>query len=247
MNAHTWAYALLSVLSVSLVSLIGITTVTLKVENLRRYMPYLICLAAGAMFGNAFLHLIPEAFERQSGILTPVLILAGIFSFFTVEKILHCRHECATPGHGVHPIGYMSLFADGMENMVDGAIIATAYLIDFHTGLAATVAVLLHEIPTELGDFGVLVHSGFSRKKALLLNFVTGLAAIVGAIFALTVGSMTSSFTGYMTPVAAGAFVYIAAAGLMPRIINERKCDAHGQLVWMLIGVGIMLALTLVE
>ena len=244
-----WLYTILSVLAVSLVSLAGLFTLSMKMEKLQSILPYLVCLAAGAMFGNAFLHLIPEAFEvNGEGLMTPLLILTGIFAFFIVEKGLHCRHECAAPGHEVHPIGYMSLLADILENFIDGAIIGAAYLVSPATGLAATVAVVMHEIPTEIGDFGVLVHAGFSKKKALALNFTTALAGLVGAIVSLTVGSVVDSFEMIVLPLAAGCFVYLAAAGLLPRILKEQKhCGSYAQVLWMLVGVGIMLALCFLE
>jgi Predicted divalent heavy-metal cations transporter len=245
---NPWFYALVSVVLVSLVSLIGLTTLSMKTDTLRRYLPYMLCLGVGAMFGNAFLHMIPESVEHSGTLLTLLMGVAGFGAFFFVEKQLHCKHECAAPGHGEHPVGYMSLFADGLENLVDGAIIAAAYLVDLPTGIAATVAVFVHEIPTEVGDFGVLVHSGFSPKKALVLNLVTGLAAVGGAVLVLTLGSGTTELTHYVIPFAAGAFVYIAAVRLVPRALAER---AHAgiflQALFVLAGFAAMFALKFLE
>lgn len=245
---NPWFYALVSVVLVSLVSLIGLTTLSLKTDSLRKYLPFLLCLGVGAMFGNAFLHMIPESVEHSGTLLTLLMGVAGFAAFFFVEKQLHCKHECASPGHGEHPIGYMSLMADGLENLVDGTIIAAAYLVDFQTGVAATIAVFVHELPTEVGDFGVLVHSGFSRKKALLLNLVTGLAAVGGAVATLLLGSGTTELTHYVIPFAAGAFVYIAAVRLLPRVLEERaKAGLILQALFGLAGFGAMYALMFLE
>lgn len=244
----TWLYALVSVVGVSLVSLLGLATLSMKADSLRKMLPYMLALAVGAMFGNAFLHMIPESVEHSGTLLTLVAGVAGFAAFFYVEKRLHCKHECASPGHGAHPVGYMSLIADGLENMVDGTIIAAAYLVDIPTGIAATMAVFVHELPTEVGDFGVLVHSGFSRKKALLLNLATGLVAVGAAATTLVLGNVTAELTHYVIPFAAGAFVYIAAVRLVPRMLAERATSSTVlQVVAAIVGFAAMYGLLFLE
>lgn len=249
-----WTYTLLSVIAVSAVSLIGLSTLALGMKRFERLTLLLVGLAAGAMLGNAFLHMIPEAFEHADGSLTiPLLVLGGMLVMFVVEKVLHCRHECQRPHdheghHHVHHVGKMSLIADGMENFIDGIAIAAAYLISIPTGLAATLAVVLHEIPTEAGDYGVLVHSGYSRKQALKLNLATALASVTGAMLTLIIGPQVENFATLVMPVAAGAFIYMAAAGLFPRLQMETsKCRSGVQLLAILTGVGAMLLLKMFE
>jgi len=256
-----WIYAIASVLLVSLVSLIGVATMSVSQQRLKGLTFILVSLAAGAMLGNAFIHLIPEAFETATNKLTVSLcVLGGIFAFFVMEKFLlwrHC-HEVDDQVSGddrdhpqtehVHPVGFMSLAADGMENMIDGMMIGAAYLVSVPIGIATTIAVILHEIPTEMGDFGVLLHAGFSRGKALLLNFLSGLVAVVGALLALFAGSYIQGFPALMAPIAAGCLIYIAGSDLVPQLHKELKPSKSAvQLVAMVVGVGLMLLLKFLD
>lgn len=249
-----WTYTLLSVLAVSALSLIGLSTLAFSMKRFEKVTLLLVGLAAGAMLGNAFLHMIPEAFEHAEGSMQiPLLILGGMLMMFIIEKILHCRHECHRPHdheghHQVHHVGKMSLVADGLENFIDGIAIAASYLISIPTGVAATFAVMLHEIPTEAGDYGVLVHSGYSRKQALKLNMCTALLSVFGAVLTLVIGPQLEDFAHLVMPVAAGAFIYMAAAGLFPRLHKETShCRSGVQLIAILTGVGAMLLLKMME
>lgn len=245
--ANTYLYAIASVLAVSAISLIGITTLALKPDTLKKFIMPMVSVAVGAMLGNAFLHLIPEAFEELGvDILVPALIGLGAALFFFVETRLHCRHECAKP-HQPHPIGYMSMMADALENFIDGIAIGAAYLVSPAAGMATTIAVLMHEIPTELGDFGVLVHSGFGRWKALAFNLLSALSSVVGAVLALVIGSSLAEFSTYIAPVAAGAFIYIAATGLIPRLLKSRETGWMTKGTFVAIGLAAMYLLTFLE
>ncbi|HEY9784046.1 MAG TPA: ZIP family metal transporter [Candidatus Obscuribacterales bacterium] len=242
-----WIYALMSAAAVSAISLIGIATLAFKPDLLKRFIIPLVSLAAGAMFGNAFLHLIPEAFEELgSGLTAPLLVIAGIFLFYIVEHLLHCRHECGQP-HESHRVGYLSLMADGLENLIDGVAIGAAYLVSPATGLATTLAVMLHEVPTEVGDFGVLVHSGFTPKQAIRWNLFSALASVVGVVLALGLGASIAGFSAFVAPIAAGAFIYIAAGALLPRVLKATDSHSLVQLLFMAAGVGAMLLLALGE
>lgn len=248
MENHIWLYALLSIAAVSSLSFIGLLTFSLSTANLQRFLPPLVSIAVGVMLGNAFLHMIPEAFEELgNGLTVPLLVIFGIFLFYSVEQALHCRHEHAQP-HEIHPVGYMTLTADMLENFIDGVLIGAAYLIDVNAGIAATLAVLLHEIPTELSDYSVLVTAGFNRKRALLANFASSITAFIGVILALTVGSSMTGFAAYIAPVAAGCFIYLAAGGLIPRFLKAAPGYASFvQLLLMGVGVAAMLVLRLAE
>ena len=245
-----WLYALCSVIVVSLVSLIGLLTVSWSPERLERVLFVMVSLAVGAMFGNAFIHLLPHAFSASSAPLqSSLLILAGILTFLIMEKFLLWRHDhLASAQHEIHPVGYMNLFADGLHNFVDGILIGAGYLVNVPTGVATTIAILLHEIPQEIGDFGVLLHAGFRTSRALALNFLTALLAIVGAVVGLSVGQAVRQLPMLMLPFAAGGFIYIAGSDLVPELHKERDPGKSlVQLGAIAAGIGAMLLVGLLE
>src|SRR3989338_9222877 len=161
----TYIYAFLSVIIVSFVSLVGVFTLSLKEEIIKKYIFIFISLAVGALLGDAFIHIIPEAFKNSSNeIYTSILIIAGVLLFFIVEKFFHWHHhgEDENESH-VAPVGNLVLFSDGVHNMIDGIIIGVSFIVSVPVGLATTIAVIFHEIPQEIGDFSVLIHSGYKR------------------------------------------------------------------------------------
>ncbi len=246
----SWAYALISVTAVSFVSLIGLVTVSWTPKRLEQVMFVMVSVAVGAMFGNVFFHLLPSAF---SGDKTPretsLLILAGMMSFLLLEKLLWWRHEhLASASGGIHPVGYMSLLADGLHNFIDGILIGASYLAGIPAGIGTTIAILLHEIPQEIGDFGVLLHAGFRKSDALFWNFVTALLAVVGVAVALWLGQSVRDFPMAMLPFAAGGFLYIAGSDLVPELHKERDpLKSLLQLGAIAIGIGSMCLVALLE
>ena len=245
-----WLYALASVIVVSLASLIGIVTISIREERLQAAIFVMVSLAVGAMFGDAFIHLLPASFERPDATLrTSMSILTGIFAFFLLEKFLLWRHEhVPQEGNALHPVGYMNLIADGLHNLIDGLLIGASYLVSVPVGLGTTIAVLLHEIPQEMGDFGVLLHAGFNKTQALSLNFCSATLAIVGALIALSMGSVVKTFPVVVLPFTAGGFIYIAGSDLVPELHKERRpMKSLVQLMAIGIGVGLMLLLTILE
>ena len=243
----TWVWAIGSVTVVSLVSLLGITLLFLDEKRLGSLLFVLVSLAVGAMFGDAFIHLLPQSFEQpQSATTTSLYVLGGILLFFLLEKFLLWRHE-HQPGH-VHPVGYMNLAADGLHNLFDGVLIGTSYLVNLKVGLATTLAVLLHEIPQEIGDFGILLHAGFSRQAAVWLNGLSALLAVAGAAVALVAGAYLQQLPAVILPMSAGAFIYIAGSDLVPELHREREpLRSLAQLMVIGLGIGLMFALTLIE
>ena len=251
-----WVYAVGSVILVSLVSLAGVFTLSLGRARLERVIFLLVSFAVGAMLSGALLHLIPRAYEQlEDGALIGGLVLVGVLSFFVMEKFLHWRHHHGMPdegdsGHDGHhhdeiaPFATMNLVGDAIHNLIDGMIVAAAYLVSIPAGIVTTLAVMLHEIPQEIGDFGVLIYGGYSTKKALLYNFLSGLVGVVGAIFALVVGSQVEGFADYLLPITAGAFIYVAGSDLIPEL-NQRHSDSASnsvlQLVMMVLGASVML------
>lgn len=247
---QVWAYTIGSVVIVSLVSLAGIAFISLRKERLQQVIFVMVSLAVGAMFGNVFIHLLPEAFAMSgSSLKAPLLCIGGVLLFFLLEKFLLWRHE-HIPHYGacIHPVGYVSLVADGLHNFIDGVLIGTSYLVGLPVGLATTLAVLLHEIPQEIGDFGVLLHAGFGRGQALWLNLLSASSAILGAVAALLIGSKVAAFPSIMLPLTAGGFIYVAGSDLVPELHKERDAAKSAiQLIGIAAGVALMLLLTFFE
>jgi zinc and cadmium transporter len=246
-----WLYTLISVFLVSLISLIGIITLSFKTKRLNKILLYLIALSAGTLIGGAFLHLIPELAEDSFTHYLSIYILLGIVLFFILEKIIHwnhCHKNLVDKNH-VHPFAYTNLIGDGLHNFLDGIIIAASYLISVPTGIATTIAVLLHEIPQEIGDFGVLMHAGFSKSKALAMNFLSALTAVLGAALTLILTTSIEHIEFPLTAIAAGGFIYIALSDLIPEIHKHSHKISKSllQLLIFLIGIGLMALLLLLE
>jgi zinc and cadmium transporter len=246
-----WSYALISVTVVSAISLIGIAAISLSELRVRQMIFISVSLAAGAMFGDAFIHILPESFAKpERATSTSVYVLLGILTFFVLEKFLRWRHAHELGGESqqrIEPVGHLNLFADATHNLIDGMLVGAAYTVSVSVGLATTMAIVLHEIPQELGDFGVLIHAGFSRARALMFNFLSGLLAIVGAVVAMLASKSVASFSEFMLPFTAGGFIYIAGSDLLPELQKEHKpWKSALQLVAMVLGVGLMYILRLV-
>ncbi|HEY4502261.1 MAG TPA: ZIP family metal transporter [Candidatus Paceibacterota bacterium] len=249
--ATIYLYSIVSVIAVSFVSLAGIFTLSLKEYVLRKYVFVLVSLAVGALLGDVFIHLIPQAFsDIGNATYVAITIMGGIFIFFTLEKILHWHHHARGEEREetIHPTGRMILISDGVHNFIDGLIIAGSYLISVELGIATTLAVILHEIPQEIGDFGVLIHSGYTVNRALWVNFLTALTAIAGALLALLASNMSNVWVTWLIPFAAGGFIYIAMSDLVPEL-HKTKGPGHSFLQFIAIFFGIlaMLLLLIIE
>jgi len=237
---------------ISAISLVGVFLLSLNKERMRSLLVFLVSLAIGALFGDALLHLIPESFSLLGdGIAAPLLVLVGIILFFVLEKLIRWRHcHAQTPEH-YHPVVTMNIVGDALHNFLDGIIIAAAYFASIPLGVATTLAVILHEIPQEIGDFGILVHGGLSTKKALLFNFLSACFAMVGALLFLLVGSHIRGMEIILLPIIAGGFIYIAGSDLVPELNDTHTCDTLSslslrQLFFILLGISIMVLLTYV-
>jgi zinc and cadmium transporter len=244
---EAWVYAMISVVMVSGVSFVGLLIIVMNEQRLQCMISFLVSLAAGGLFGDAFLHLLPESLLRaRSPQAVALAILAGIFAFFVIEKVLRWQHQHRVST--IHPLGYMNLVGDAVHNFIDGVLIGAAYLVSFPVGLGTTIAVILHEIPQELSDVGVLLHAGFSKIQAFGLNFLSATLAIVGAAIALLVGTQVDQFATFMLPFAAGGFIYIAGSDLLPELHRELEpARSAVQCFAMSTGIGLMHLFTLFE
>ncbi len=238
---------LICVTGVSLVSVVGAVFLTLRQGVMRAVLPLLVALAAGALLGDTFLHLLPDAVELHGGF-TPHIawgVLGGLLGFFLIESVLHWHHHGEDVHEhgpeGVHSFGWMNLMGDFIHNILDGMLIAAAFRVDEGAGWATVIAVLLHEIPQEFGDFGVLVHAGFTPRRALVMNLLTGLSAVLGALVVIWAPA-SLSLDHTLVPVAAGGFLYIACADLVPEL-RKRAGGLRMFATWAALGAGLLLML----
>ena len=236
-------YILLSLLITSLLSLVGILFFKISVSKLEKVIMFLVSLSAGTLLGDSFLHLLPEAVESlENGLALWSGVLGGIILFFILEKIICWRHcHIPTSENHIHPVGTMNLVGDALHNFIDGMIIAGSFIIDLNLGFITTIAVISHEIPQEIGDFGVLIHAGFSVKKALFFNFISALTSLLGAAVIILLGQRISGLTDLIVPITAGGFIYIAASDLIPELKKEVSANKTlKQLLGIFLGLGIM-------
>lgn len=238
-----WFNSIVSVIIVSLISLFGILFFAMKAKNLNKILWILVGFATGALLGDVFLHLIPELVEESRFTLNSgFLILGGLIIFFVLEKFVNWRH-CHREGekdHKTHTLATMNLVGDALHNFIDGMIVAGSYLVSWQVGLATTIAVILHEIPQEIGDFGVLLHAGLTKAKAVYYNFLTALTSIIGALFVLATNKEFG--LGVIIPITIGGFLYIAGSDLIPELHKEKyslKTSAT-QLISIILGILIM-------
>lgn len=241
-----WAYSLGSVILVSLISFIGLFTFPMKEEALEKVLLFLVSFSAGALFGDAFIHLLPEAVEANGFVMSVSLgLLGGIVFFFILEKFVHWRHcHIPTSEHHPHPVAFMNLVGDGVHHFIDGLLIGGSYIASIPVGIATTIAVFFHEIPQKMGDFGILLHAGYSKKRALFLNLVFSSTSILGALAALFIGGASERITLFLIPFAAGGFIYVAGSDLIPELHKETDpAKSAAQLVAFIAGIGVMVLL----
>ncbi|HOJ16915.1 MAG TPA: ZIP family metal transporter, partial [Caldisericia bacterium] len=215
-------WSIVASIVVSLISLIGILFLLVNEKTLNNILFILIGFATGGLLGGAFFHLLPEALEKSSNpTLTFLYVILGFIIFFILERYIHWRH-CHKEGKcDVHVVSYLSLMGDGIHNLIDGMIIATSFQVNISFGLITTLAIILHEIPQEIGDFGVLVYGGLSKLKALFYNFLSALTAIIGVFIGYFLTTSIENFSSVLLPIAAGGFIYIAASDLVPELHKE--------------------------
>ena len=231
----------------SLLSLVGVITLSIKRKKLDNYLDLLVALSVGALLGGAFLHLIPELGE--SGLLGElgIFILGGILIFFILEKFVFWHH-CHKSEHTYLSFSYMNLVGDALHNFLDGVLLAAAFMVNIPLGITTGIAIILHELPQEIGDFGVLLKGGFTRKKALSANLLVSLTAFVGAGFAIIFETLVGGTIPYLLAITAGGFIYIAGTDLIPELHkNPKLSESMLQLLFILIGIGLMFALTLID
>lgn len=227
-------YIIASTFAIALIAFIGIFTLALKDKVLNKILLVLVSLSAGALMGGALLHLLPEALEETEGTNFNVFlfVLIGFVLFFIIEKVLHWRH-CHNGKCDVHTFHYMNLVGDSIHNFIDGLIISAGFIASIELGITTVIAIAAHEIPQEIGDFGVLIYGGFKKKKAIVLNFAVALMIVAGGIVGYLISRNVEQAVVFLLPFAAGGFIYIAATDLIPEI--KKELDIRKSMATMLV------------
>jgi len=234
---------------ISLIAFIGALTLFLKEKLLNKILLILVAFSSGTLLGSAFFHLIPEAIEKfeEKEILNLFLYLIfGFCTLFVLENFISWHHHHATQHPEIKhpetkPFSYLILISDAIHNFIDGSIIAASFFINFPIGIATALAVALHEIPQEIGDFGVLIYSGFKKVKALSLNFFSAISVVFGGVFGYFLYGKIGESIIFLLPFAAGNFIYISASDLIPEIKQKesfKKSLIH--FLIFLLGIGLM-------
>lgn len=237
---------LIATVIVSLVSLIGVIFLYIHENLIKKIAVALVAFASGSLIGGAFFHLIPEALELNNDRTFPIVIV-GILSFLVMEKFLCWRH-CHEDICDVHSFTYLNLFGDGVHNFLDGMIIAASFMVNTEIGIVTTLVILFHEVPQELGDFGVLIYGGFSRIRALLYNLLSALTAVIGGVFAYYFSMHVMNLSEWLLPFAAGGFIYIALVDLIPELHKRRKPkEAWWQFALILFGIVVLYSATFIH
>ena len=236
-------YAVLSVVFVSLLSLLGALFLVFERKVIENLVTYTLALSSGILLGAAFLDVLPEGLAKVNSDTAFIYVLTGIVVFFGLEKLISWHHHADEDKElkAEKPVAYLTLIGDGIHNFMDGLVIGISYLVSIPLGLITTVAIVGHEIPHELSDFVVLIYGGFSNKKALAWNFLSGLTATLGTLIVLFASQAITAHTDFLLPFAAGNFIYIASSDLIPELHKKRQPGASAvQLVLLILGIAII-------
>jgi zinc and cadmium transporter len=209
-----------SALAMSLIAWIGLLVLALNESQLQKVLLPLVAYSAGALMGGSLLHLLPEALARtEAHTATFLWVLLGFSLFFLMEQFLNWHHHHAVPARHTTPVTYLILAADALHNFIGGLTIAGSFLVSVHVGVVTWIAAAAHEIPQELGDFGILLHGGWAKRRALVFNFMSALTVFPGALLAYAMSAAVD--TTFLLSFAAGNFVYIAASDLIPEVKHQ--------------------------
>lgn len=245
-----FVYTILAVTVITMISLVGAVALAFKPDTLKKVLFFMVAFSVGALIGDSFLHLLPESIESgKSEIFISLAVFAGVLTFFILEKFLRWRHchDISCHDHPRH-LGVMNLVGDGLHNIIDGILVGTSFAVSIPLGISTSLAVILHEIPQELGDFSILLHSGFTIKKAVVWNFLSAFLAFFSAIAAFLIGSQANNFIAFMVPFTVGTFIYIAMSDLIPELHRQTSLSQTiSQIGGLLLGMVMMIVLVLFE
>jgi len=223
-----FGYAIISVIVVSLVSILAVIPLLIQKKISEKTLLFLLSISVGVLLSTVFIHFLPEIVSQDYTLKIALYILLGFLLMFILEKFIHYHHnkkcENCDCGHAhAYHLAPVNLIGDSIHNFIDGVIIAGSYAVNVVVGVTATISIIFHEVPQELADFGILLYSGFSKKKALMFNFLSALTSILGVIVGFVLLNKLNGFTAFVIPFAAGNFLYIAASNLLPQL--HRHCN----------------------
>ncbi len=246
--SEVYLYTFGSVAVVSLISLLGVFALGMSESFLAKALHYLISFSAGALLGDVFIHVIPEMSEAGFTPQTGIYFIVGIVIFFLLEKYILWHHSHGEHDESLHSATYLTIAGDALHNFLDGLVIAASFLVSLPLGIAATVAVVFHEIPQEIGQFAILIHGGWSKGKALLYNFISALTSFIGAAFVLVFARQLEGAPTFLLALAAASFIYIAMADIIPQLHKERSpSKSFWQIIAFIVGVIVMAMLLKLE
>jgi zinc and cadmium transporter len=244
-------YPLVSVIIVSLISIIVALPLIIKKKISKRTLLFFLSISVGVLLSTVFMDFLPEVMSHDYSIKIAFFILFGFLVMFILEKFVHFHHhkkcEDDNCGHGhAYNLAPINLIGDGIHNFIDGLVIAGSYAVDITLGITATISIIFHEIPQEIADFGVLLYSGMSKKKALLFNLLSAATAIIGTITGIILIGKLDGFIDFIIPFAAGNFIYIAASNLVPQLHRHCKLkDSLLHLFAIVLGISIIALVTI--
>ena len=246
---NTLAWIISTTFSISLIAFVGGLVLALKERILNKMLLVFVAFSAGALIGGAFLHLIPEAIlemsvDETSLLTTFTFLLIGFCIFFILEQVIRWHHHHATSHPKIMPFSYLILLSDGIHNFIDGLVIAASFLVSFPIGISTSLAIAFHEIPQEIGDFGVLIYGGIQKREALILNFMSAITVLFGGIAGYILQSWIGESIILLLPFAAGNFIYISSTDLIPEIrYKESPIQSLLRFIVFIAGIGVMAAI----
>ncbi|NIO22820.1 MAG: ZIP family metal transporter [Candidatus Aenigmarchaeota archaeon] len=242
MALETFVLILLATVINSFIGLIGVLTLWMRDKSLSKILIILVAFSAGALLSGAFFHLMAESIEVLEAMTAFIYLMIGFIAFFLMERFLHWRH-CHEGRCDVHPYTQLVLIGDGIHNFIDGVVIAASFMVSIAFGWVTTLLIILHEIPQELGDFGILVYGGFEKIRALGFNFLAQVTCIIGGFVGFFL-LYTPESIAFLLPFAAGGFIYIASSDLIPELHKEENLKKSMlSFVFFIIGIVFLLGI----
>ncbi len=236
-------FILAATIIVSLLAFSGVFLLKIKRTHLAIVLPLVVSFAAGVMLGDVFIHIAPESAAALGDTGVFFYLLFGVVAFLIIEKLLLWHHHKGAhiDAHEAKLTPAMVLIGDGAHNFFDGVIIAASFLNNFNLGVLSTFAIILHEIPQEIGDFGVLLSTGLKPKKVILYTFVAQLTAIAGGLITYFFLTNLAQFTQLFLPIAGGGLLYIATSDIIPELNKEVKLKENlFQIIALVLGITVM-------
>ncbi len=213
----------------------------IREKKIERFLILFVSFETGALIGGAFFHFIPEALEKISLTKTIILTISGFVIFLVLEKLLHWHH-CHKENCREHPFTYLLLYGDAIHNFIDGLLIASSFIISIPVGIITTLLIIAHEFPQEISDFGILIYGGFTKRKALIYNFISQITSLAGGILGYFFLSIKDQAI-FLLPISAGGFLYIAISDLIPEIFKEKKRkNIIINLIFIILGISLLLS-----